>query len=69
MYRKRDMIQISAIDTIRYLTFDWKAPEVKLQAAISVGSLNHAEYAVYRDAVRKNLGNAAKEFVLEVPLQ
>ena len=46
----------------------WDVNNVKLQAAISVGSLRHSEYANYRDAVKRNLGRAAKEFVLEVPL-
>jgi hypothetical protein len=50
------------------LTHLWNSDEVKLQAAVSVGSLNHADYAVYREAVKRNLGNAAKQFVLEVPL-
>lgn len=48
--------------------YNWNSDEIKLQAAISVGSLSHSDYAVYREAVKKNLGNAAKEFVLEVPL-
>lgn len=52
----------------RYLTFLWEVAEVKLQAAISVGSLNHANYAVYRQAVKNNLAETAKQYVLEVPL-
>ena len=62
------MINVCYQHQIRYLTYNWKAQDVKLQAAISVGSLRHAEYAVYRETVQKHLGNAAKDFVLEVPL-